>query len=159
MELYFLRHGVAGSRSEWEGDDDERPLTEDGKARMATEAATIALIGLTPGPILTSPLVRARQTADILAEALAQPDNVKEDERLSPGFGPKELKDILDDYKKYSALILVGHEPDFSRVIGRLVGKGRVVMKKGGLAYVDLPNPKNLKGSLMWLIPPKILAG
>ncbi len=70
MKLYFLRHGLAGERSEWKGNDFDRPLTEDGKTKMAVEAATIAKLNLGLDAILTSPLVRAYQTAEIVAQKL-----------------------------------------------------------------------------------------
>jgi phosphohistidine phosphatase SixA len=64
---------------------------------------------------------------------------------------------LLTDYAACSKLLLVGHEPDFSTVIGQLIGAGRIVCKKGGLARVDLKSPHELPGELVWLLPPRLL--
>jgi phosphohistidine phosphatase len=158
MILYFLRHGQAGSRETWEGDDAQRPLTKKGKDSMDREAETIAELGLGLDVILTSPLVRAQQTAEIVAKKLHMKDGLKEDERLSPGFGIEKLSQILADYPDGKALMLVGHEPDFSQTVSALIGGGRVVCKKGGVARVDLlEGEEGLKGELVWLLPPKDL--
>ncbi|MBP1597802.1 MAG: phosphohistidine phosphatase, SixA [Acidobacteria bacterium] len=158
MELYFLRHGLAESRSEWKGDDADRPLTQEGVERMERSAAMIARLGLEPDAILTSPLARARQTALIAAAALKARDTVLLDRRLGPGFDIEQLAAILRDHASARALMLVGHEPSFSETISALIGGGRVVCKKGGLACVDLPDVSNLSGELLWLIPPRLLA-
>lgn len=157
MDIYFLRHGLASERGTWEGDDFSRPLTDEGKERMARAAATIARLGLGLDFIITSPLLRAYQTAEIVARQLA-PDKLVQDERLAPGFGIEQLAEIFKSHSTASAIMLVGHEPDFSETIQRLIGGGQVVCKKGSLAYVNLYHPTLLRGELVWLIPPKILA-
>ena len=157
MKLYFLRHGLAGDRETWAGGDFERPLTDAGKERMAREAATIAKLNLNLDVILTSPLVRAYQTAEIVARLLGMTDKLVKDERLGPGFSPDQLAGILQAYPEAQALMLVGHEPDFSQLIGKLIGGGRIMCKKGSLACVEL-NDKSLQGELVWLIPPSVLA-
>jgi len=157
MKLYFLRHGLAGDRETWAGGDFERPLTDAGKERMAREAATIAKLNLNLDVILTSPLVRAYQTAEIVARLLGMTDKLVKDERLGPGFSPDQLAGILQAYPEAKALMLVGHEPDFSQLIGKLIGGGRIMCKKGSLACVEL-NDKSLQGELAWLIPPSVLA-
>jgi phosphohistidine phosphatase len=155
--LYFLRHGLAADRGEWTGDDFERPLTARGKALMVREAETIAQLDLQLDLILTSPLVRALQTARIVAEALGMQEHLLADERLAPGFDTPALAEMLKERSDLSALMLVGHEPDFSETIGALIGGGRVVCKKGSLARVDLPDDGSLAGELVWLIPPGAL--
>lgn len=157
MKLFFLRHGLA-DRSAWSGDDEERPLTPRGKERMAAEAETIARLDLALDAIVTSNLLRARQTAEIVAERLGLLDRMVIDERLSPGFGRADLSSVLDDHARADALMLVGHEPDFSLTIESIVGGGNIVCKKGSLARVDLTDAGELSGELIWLIPPKVLA-
>jgi phosphohistidine phosphatase len=156
MILYFLRHGLAEDREQWEEDDSLRPLTSKGKKK--TEQIAKKLVELIPDldAIITSPLTRALQTAEIAAEELGL--DVIQDERLSPGFSSKELADILSGYPEAAAVMVVGHEPDFSDTISTITGGSGIVMKKGGLARVDVENPTALEGSLVWLIPPKILA-
>ena len=158
MKLYFLRHGLAGQRGEWTGNDFDRPLTEGGKERMAREAATLAKLGLNLDLIITSPLIRAYQTAEIVAQRLNMAAKLIQDERLAPGFGAEQLAQILRAHSDVNTLMLVGHEPDFSETISHLIGGGRVVCKKGGLACVDMPDPALLTGDLVWLIPPSVLA-
>lgn len=157
MELYFLRHGIAAD-ADGSGDA-ARPLTSEGKERMRREAATLKAIGLDVDVVVTSPLVRARQTAEIVAEALDLRKRVVEDPRLGPGFDPERLAGILADHRDAGSVLLVGHEPTFSRTIAQLIG-GDVALdvKKGSLARVDLPDPKRLRGTLVWLVPPKVLA-
>lgn len=157
MELYFLRHGQAGERSEWRGPDEERPLTEAGKAQTAREATGLAKLGFKPDLILTSPLVRARQTAEIAAQGLGVPERITLDERLGPGFDLKDLRQIVSEHNGPEKLVLVGHEPDFSDVVGRLIGDAKVVMKKGGLAAVELTGLEPLRGRLLWLATPQML--
>ncbi len=158
MELYFLRHGLAHERDEWAGDDWHRPLTEEGQARMMREAETLVRLNVQLDLILTSPLVRARQTAEIVARQLHVLDKLVVDERLAAGFGPDQLARILEAHSTVGALMLVGHEPDFSETVGALIGGGRVEIKKGSVARVDVINLRALAGELVWLLPPKVLA-
>jgi phosphohistidine phosphatase len=156
MTLYVLRHGRA-DRSAWMGMDFERPLTEDGKECMLREADFIAQLDLGLDAILTSPLVRAYQTAEIVAERLNMLDLLTVDEQLEPGFGPIDLAEILEGYPEADEIMFVGHEPDFSETISYLIGGGNIVCKKGSLARVDLIDAGPLAGELVWLIPPKAL--
>ncbi len=156
MELYLVRHGVAANRSEWQGNDADRPLTQEGREEMQRVAAAIAKLGLAFDAILTSPYVRTTETAEIIAKKLGMTDKLATDDRLEYGFGRKKLRKILSDHDSAQALMLVGHEPDFSILIGKLTG-GRVVLDKGGLALVTLPDTATLKGELSWLLPPKVL--
>jgi len=158
MEIYFLRHGDAGSRETWKGSDASRPLSDEGAARMEREALTLALLRLPLDRILTSPLVRARQTAEIVARRLNLLDALEEDDRLSSGFGTAELSRIVREHRGLTALMLVGHEPDFSSVISACIGGGRVECKKGCLVRVDIEDPASLEGILVWLLPPRVLA-
>jgi phosphohistidine phosphatase len=157
-KIHFLRHGRA-DRSEFLGDDDRlRPLTDDGRTRMQAEAETIARLDLGCDAILASPLTRARQTAEIVAEALGLVDGLVEEKTLAPGFDVQDLKLLLENHGHCGSLLLVGHEPDFSEVISRLTGGSNLVLKKGGLARVDLFSGfAGLAGDLIWLLPPKVL--
>ena len=158
MELYFLRHGRSVSRSQWTGDDDERPLTDDGKTAMVHEAATLTRLGVRPDVIVTSPLTRARETAEIAATGLGAADRVEADERLARSFGPKQLRKVLHDHEEAGSIMLVGHEPDISETIGKLTG-GRVVCSKGALARVDLDDGDDDRGELVWLLQADQLVG
>jgi phosphohistidine phosphatase len=157
MKLYFVRHGDAVEADSWRGDDASRPLTDEGRDRMTRAAKTMKRLGFALDVIVTSPLVRARQTAAIVAEALGLRDKLVEDERLGPGFDLVRLAEIVRAQRGADAVMLVGHEPSFSMTIGRLAGGGAIDVKKGSLARVDVADPSELRGELVWLIPPKVL--
>jgi phosphohistidine phosphatase len=159
VKLYFLRHGRAMARADWSGDDADRPLTPEGEAAMVREARAIAAMDLGLKVIVTSPLVRARRTADIVAEAVGGEASVVEDERLAGGFDVKALRAVVAGHGTPKALMLVGHEPDFSTVVGSLTGGGRVVCKKGGLARVDAADGDLKAAELAWLLPPSQIGG
>jgi phosphohistidine phosphatase len=158
MQLYFLRHGEAGKKAEWEGDDRERPLSGAGMERMKQVAAAIVSLSVRPDRIVSSPLVRARQTAEIMARTLKPPATLDIDDRLAPGFGPAKLAEIIGEHSDAEALMFVGHEPDFSQTIAACIGGGRVECRTGGLARVDIASKKAIHGTLLWLVPPLLLA-
>ena len=156
MKIYFLRHGVAAEPEDWKGNDYDRPLTDDGRERMAREAKSLRKLDLKLDAILTSPLVRAKETADIVAGELKMVS--KADERLGGDFDVSALEEILQGCADLKSLMLVGHEPSMSSVIGRLIGVARLDLKKGGLACVELPDASTMTGELHSLIPPKLLS-
>jgi phosphohistidine phosphatase len=149
VELYFLRHGEA-DWPDWDKPDDERPLTKRGKEEMKKVAAFLARLNLSLDHIVTSPLPRAEQTANIVAKELAV--RLKEDRALAPGFGISELKHLLKKYPGES-LMIVGHEPDFTQTISALTGAA-LKLSKAGLALVDL-DAARMRGRLLWLFPPR----
>ena len=119
-------------------------------------AGFVAKLGLAIGAIVSSPYERAYATADIMARHLNMTDKLVSDDRVVPGFDVGRLGDILQDHPDAEALMFVGHEPDFSDVVGRLVG-GRIVMKKGGIAYVECTKASLEQATLVWLVQPSIL--
>jgi phosphohistidine phosphatase len=151
LDLFFLRHGLADWPN-WKGSDDERPLTADGREETDRVVAFLATLGVRPQKILTSPLPRASQTAEIAAEHLRAPiETVKS---LSKGFDVDALKKLIREYDKIDSVMLVGHEPDFSRVIEKLTG-GDVKLKKTGVARLDLDREK-MTARLRWLLTPAV---
>lgn len=159
MKIYFLRHGQAGNREDWHGDDFDRPLTTDGIKRMGREAETIGDLDLELDVIITSPLARAKQTAQIVADELDMEDRLVEDHNLGLDFDFDRLRNLIAAHRDAVAIMLVGHEPSMSRTIGQLIGGAKIDLKKGGLARIDLASPSSGTGELVWLIPPRILAG
>jgi phosphohistidine phosphatase len=149
MQLYFLRHGEADWPG-WTKPDDERPLTDFGKKEVRQVAKFLNRLKVKPDLIVTSPLPRALQTAEVAAEQLKT--KLRQDEALEPGFGISELSTVLKRHRS-KVLMLVGHEPDFSSVISALTG-GFLKMSKAGVALVDI-DPETEKGRLLWLFPPK----
>jgi phosphohistidine phosphatase len=157
MRLYFMRHGPAEARTDWAGDDHERPLSDDGRKVLRRSIPALAALGLGVDVIVTSPLARARETAEIIAAGLKMDDRVVEDARLAPGFGPDEARAIATEHGRDVTVMLVGHEPDFSRTLGALTGGSSFVVKKGGLARVDSLDVSLAGAELVWLLPPKAL--
>jgi phosphohistidine phosphatase len=157
MKCYFLRHGVAFNREDWRGSDFDRPLTDEGRDRMSREAKAISKLQLGLDAIVTSPLVRAQQTAAIVAAELKMSHRLVEDERLDVNFDIARLESLLREYARSDAIMVVGHEPSMSETIGAAVGQANIDLKKGGLALVDFPEPPSPEGELAWLIPPKVL--
>jgi len=150
MKLYFLRHGEA-DWPDWKKPDDERPLTKGGKKEMNEVGKFLHRLKVRPDLIVTSPLPRAAQTAEIAADHLRA--KLRKDELLAPGFGVRELRTVLNRHRAKS-LMLVGHEPDFTKVISELTGAS-LKLSKAGLAFVDL-DPETAEAKLLWLFPPKI---
>lgn len=155
MKIYFLRHGIAADREDRQGSDEERPLTKEGRRSMKREAKAIEKLDLGIEALITSPLVRAKETAEFIADHLDL--KCLEDGRLRPGFDVDALKNIVADHFNRKAVMLVGHEPDFSETISQVIGGGEIDLKKGGLACVDVENPAALEGTLVLLAPPKLL--
>jgi phosphohistidine phosphatase len=157
MKCYFLRHGIAAEREAWSGADFERPLTRDGHVRMEREAKAIAELSLELDFILTSPLLRAKQTAEIVAERLDLLAKLAEDPRLDEGFNRERLASIFADHAGAKAIMLVGHEPSMSATIGHAIGAAVIELKKAALAGIEFTGSGSTNGTLFWLIPPKIL--
>jgi phosphohistidine phosphatase len=150
MELYFLRHGEADWPG-WKKSDDERPLTKRGKKQMRDVARFLDHLKVRPNLIVTSPLPRAAQTAEIAADYLKA--KLRKDESLAPGFGMSKLRTVFRRHRA-KALMLVGHEPDFTNVISELTGAS-LKLPKAGVALLDI-DPESEEGKLLWLFPPKI---
>jgi phosphohistidine phosphatase len=150
MLIYFLRHGEA-DWPDWEKPDDERPLTKRGKKEMHEVAAFLKRVKARPDLIVTSPLPRASQTAEIAAGHLKV--KCREDKLVAKGFGGQELGRLLKKYPEES-LMIVGHEPDFTHTISQLTGAS-LKLSKAGVALVELDRSWR-NGRLLWLFPPKI---
>ncbi len=154
MQLLFLRHGPTEPKNEWTGSDEERPLSDQGSLLVGDVASSLPRLNTRPELIITSPLLRARQTAEIVGKCLGAPEKVIVDKRLGPGFGLKQLEKIVREYAGHGVLMLVGHDPDFSDVVRALTGGGRLSIRKGGLAQVEIPDHKVMKGKLLALLVP-----
>ena len=156
MRLFLVRHGLATWPS-WGGADAERPLNPEGRRVLQAEGSRLAQLRLMPGLILHSPLLRAQQTAEIIAEALGVLDRVRCCERLRPGFNAHELKKLLRENASLEELMLVGHAPDMAEVIKGLTC-GEVKLKEGAIALVQVDElDKDPGGTLLWLAPAEVL--
>ena len=152
MKLVFVRHAAAVDRTS-EISEESRYLTPEGRVFFRKTARTMLKNGVEPALILTSPLLRAVQTADILAEALAYcgPLVVRND--LNPGFGMQALARLLDEYHSAGELVLVGHEPDLSTIIAFLMQlSGCFSLKKGAAVKLKIdPSDLPLSTEFKWL--------
>lgn len=172
MNLYIIRHGLAGEHGSY-ANDDERPLTEDGQHKTKKIAKRLEDFGLQFDLILTSPLVRARQTAEILQKA-SLGSVLEESVDLAPGGSFDGWLSWLDEWRRSpshsagshasdsSSLAIVGHEPDLSSWAERLLWgrtEQRLMLKKAGIIGLDLPNSGSpvANSQLFWLTPPKFL--
>jgi phosphohistidine phosphatase len=157
MTCYFVRHGAAIAPGEWRGSDFDRPLTEKGRENTARVGRRLAKLGIRLERIVSSPLLRALQTASILASALDAEDRVVEDVRLADGFSPSRLAEMLRDRASGETIMFVGHEPTMSATAGQIVGGASIDFKKGAIACVELTDARAPAGTLRWLAPPKLL--
>ena len=152
MRLYFFRHAEAEPGSD-SVPDDARQLTSRGIERTRRAATVLKALKIAPVRLFSSPLARARQTADLLGQTLGTPVQVRNE--LGPGFNAEAVDALVRDLGSGAEVLFVGHEPDFSATISALIGGGWITMKKGGLARVDVDDAQPMRGSLVWLIPPK----
>jgi phosphohistidine phosphatase len=155
---YFVRHATAAERKQWIGPDDDRPLTAKGRDKAERVAERLEDLELDVDAIVTSPAARAKQTAEIFAEAFGLKSGIVADRRLNSGFDAERFAGIFRDYSHLETLMLVGHEPSLSAVIGDLLGGARLELKKGAVACVDVNDSSKPKGTLLWMASPKILA-
>lgn len=157
-ELYLLRHAHAGDPEGWTGDDAARPLSAKGEGQSERLGSFLAGVNFRPDAIVSSPKIRARQTAEIVAGHLGV--EVRLDDRLAGGFDATTVDAILADLGQPVRPVLVGHDPDFSELLGWLARAGGLTMKKGALARVDVAGPvASGQGTLRWLVPPDLLEG
>ena len=161
MDLFILRHGEAGKRPASTGNDSKRPLTAAGEKEITEIAESLKKIGVKFDVILTSPLKRAQQTADLVARQFKTQKKVRQAPELSPEGSKSDLYRMLSSLKEGTSILLVGHNPYLSEMISEMVtdGKyGRIDIKKAGIARIRVTNltPK-FKGELRWLITPRLL--
>jgi phosphohistidine phosphatase len=155
-ELYLLRHAHAGDPAAWDGPDAARPLSKKGRRQTERLARFLAGVGFRPDVIVSSPKVRARETADGVADALDL--QVDLDDRLASGFAIGDLEALFHDVGDPTRVVLVGHDPDFSMLLADLTGIDGVYLRKGALARIDVARPAAMaSGTLSWLVPPDVL--
>ena len=159
LQLYLIRHGVAAERGDEYPDDSKRPLTAEGISRLRKEARALDVLGVVIDQIVTSPLVRTRQTADLIAESLKSRPPVATSDALAPAGTPGAVMQDLAKYSKKGNVALVGHEPNLGELAARLIGaRGAIQFKKGGICRIDYETiPPKGTGQLRWFLTPRIL--
>jgi phosphohistidine phosphatase len=156
IELHFLRHAHAGDPEAWTGDDAARPLSDKGEKQAERLGTFLAGVGFKPDVIVSSPKLRAAQTAEIVAKHLGI--QISFDDRLAGAFEVEILETLLRDAGDPVRPVVVGHDPDFSDVLAELTGASQLPMPKGALARVDIERPLRAGGgTLHWLVPPDLL--
>jgi phosphohistidine phosphatase len=158
MELYLLRHGVAEDGSAHRPDAD-RGLTSDGRRKLRQVLESASTAGLVPSLILTSPLKRAVQSAEIAQDVLKYKNQLLRTKALAPGATVEQVWDEVRLHRNEPALLLVGHNPLFSELSGYLLGSSdlQVDFKKGAILRIDLEHfPPKPKGILRWYLTAKL---
>ena len=158
-ELYLVRHAIAAERGDDWPDDNKRPLTERGISRFKESVGGLKGLDASIDEIFTSPLVRAKQTADLLAAGIDGRPTVKVLDVLSPGHASAIVMAHLAKAARHRRLALVGHEPDLGELAAHLIGARRPLpFKKGGICRIDIAGlSSKAAGTLAWFVTPKIL--
>lgn len=159
LALYLIRHGLAAERGSDYPDDSKRPLTSAGISAMRKEARALVDLDVTFDVIISSPLVRARQTADVLAQGLPAKPAIVLTDSLSPAGSQASFFQELSRHMRKANIAIVGHEPNLGELAARLLGaKGTIELKKGAVCRIDFEvfPPKGL-GTLRWLATPRML--
>jgi phosphohistidine phosphatase len=159
LELYLIRHGVAADRGEEYPDDSKRPLTSDGISQLRKQAKALDALDIGFDHIITSPLVRTRQTADVFAEHLKSKPSVSNSDALAPAGTPAGVLQELGKHMRKARIALVGHEPNIGELAARLIGsRTPLAFKKGAICRIDFEVfPPKGSGQLRWFVTPKML--
>lgn len=158
-ELYFVRHGLAEDRGDAWPDDAKRPLTDEGASRMRKSARGLARLGVSVDIVLTSGLVRARQTAEILAAELEPRPSIVTVDSLKPDGAYAAVIADLEKHSRKTRIALVGHEPMLGELAARMIGSRHAIeLKKGAVCRIDVEIlPPAGPGDIRWLLTPKIM--
>ena len=158
-QLYLIRHAVAEERGDAWPDDSKRPLSEDGMERLQRSARGLVRLDLWIDLVLTSPLVRARQTADIVASAFDPRPSIVTIESLAPEGSYASLVADLEKHARKTRVALVGHEPGIGELGARLIGsRHSFEFKKGAVCRIDVDEiPPVGPGDLRWMLTPKVM--
>ena len=155
MWLGFLRHGIAEDLRPGLSDAD-RDLTPEGRAEMARVGRGLLALDLRLDMILTSPLKRAVETADIVARSLKLQERVVINDQLAYDFSWRALQGMVERYPRAQRVLLVGHEPTLSATVSAMIGGGSLKLKKGSLAVVKTESIAPGAGELTMLVPPSV---
>lgn len=160
MNLYLIRHAIAEEETS-SGEDSQRRLTDKGAKKMRLIAKGLRTLGVEFDLILTSPYMRAQQTAEILGDVFKMKNQVTASENLVPMGDPNLLLAEINEKYTVDSLAIVGHEPYLSSLVSLLSAGGSPVemtFKKGGICYLstdDLHHTR--KATLEWLLTPGVL--
>lgn len=158
MDCLLIRHGIAVKPEDWEGSEENRPLTEKGKKRVRQAAAGLVALGCKPTHLISSPFVRAYDTARLLRAVVCPTLTVETREELAVGSSSDQVVAMLRALPEESVVVCVGHEPLLGEVAGMLLcGKATpgFSLKKAGAALIRFSGgPKPGQGLLRWWLQP-----
>jgi phosphohistidine phosphatase len=159
FKLYLIRHGVAEPRSDAWPDDAKRPLTESGASRCRKIGRGLGRLGVSFDIMLTSPLVRARQTAEMIGSELAPVPTIVHVDSLAPGGTYQAVLNDLEKHSRRERIALVGHEPFIGELAARLIGtRHPIAFKKGAVCRIDVESlPPGGSGALRWFLAPRMI--
>jgi phosphohistidine phosphatase len=162
MRLYIVRHAIAVPRDTPGIHDGDRALTKEGMEKMRQAAAGLCALKIMPELMLSSPLARAAQTAEILLEAFGKGVELRIIPSLSPSGEREDLyRDIRSCNKKLKSLMIVGHQPSLGEIAGEIAFGSPdhyIELKKGGACAIELDSVRGTpKGNMVWLLTPSIL--
>lgn len=151
VELCLLRHADAGDPDTWRGDDAQRPLSDKGRRQASALGRFLGRRGYKPDAIISSPKMRSRQTAELLAAALAT--KVELDDRLVGTPDLARFSELVEEIGK-RRIVLVGHDPEFGELAAELIGAHAFPLKKATLVRIDVTPPLRAGGGVLrWLLP------
>jgi len=157
MIIYFVRHASAGQKKLSPKKDEKRPLDAEGVHQCTQMGRVLSSMEVTVDAIISSPLKRATQTAALVANEIGYEGKLHIENALRPEAKYDHFRDMLRDYAKNEAVLVVGHNPNFSDFLGRVIadsgGRGHVDMKKGSVAKVESRQKKFI---LDWLLTPRL---
>ncbi|MGO9637144.1 MAG: phosphohistidine phosphatase SixA [Terracidiphilus sp.] len=155
MNLYLMRHANAGLKRENSLLDDKRALVKEGKEQCILMARTLNALKIQVDVIVSSPLKRALQTAQLVGTEMGYDARVEISQALAPDASYADFQQMLAHYSGYDGVLAVGHNPNVFQFLGRLItgnGGAAVRMRKGSVARIDLDRHPPL---LQWLIDPR----
>jgi phosphohistidine phosphatase len=158
-ELYIFRHAVAEERGDAWPDDSKRPLTVRGTERMRKNVRGLLRLGISLDVVLTSPLVRTRQTSEVIAGAFEPRPPIVAVDALAPGGSAASVRAELEKQSRRSHIAIVGHEPGIGELAANLAGLGEgLEFKKGGVCRIDMDSlTPQAAGRLMWFLTPRLM--
>jgi phosphohistidine phosphatase len=158
MTVYFVRHGIAEDPGFLKADS-ERVLTQEGIAELHSVGRGFAQLQPNVSTIISSPFLRAKQTAEILAEKIAFKKGIQFDKRLVPSADFNGLQELFQELDIKDNVMFVGHEPSMSGFVSAISSDNalRLAFKKGAICCVEITNRRTLRGELLWYAPPRVL--
>lgn len=159
MYIYFLRHANAGEPKPNPAKDEKRPLDERGIEQSHDVGRALAAMNATLDVIISSPLLRALQTAEIVATEMHHGQKVVTDAGLRPGATFEEFEQLLTRHSRTEAIMVVGHNPNLSQFLNKLLpggnGASPIEMRKASIAKIEKEGRNS--AILKWYMTPKVV--